>query len=39
MTRSYEQLSAEERGMIMAMKLQGSSARLISRTLRRAPST
>ncbi|MEZ2300137.1 IS30 family transposase [Variovorax sp. RCC_210] len=39
MTRSYEQLSAEERGMIMAMKLQGSSARSISRTLQRAPST
>jgi IS30 family transposase len=39
MTRRYEQLSAEERGAIMAMKLQGSSARAIARVLLRAPST
>jgi len=39
MTRRYEQLSAEERGVVMAMKLQGSSARAIARALLRAPST
>jgi IS30 family transposase len=39
MTRRYEQLGAEERGVIMAMKLQGSSARAISLALLRAPST
>lgn len=39
MTKEYEQLSAEERGAIMAMKLQGSSARAIGRLLSRAPST
>jgi transposase, IS30 family len=39
MTRRYEQLSAEERGVIMAMKLQGSSARAIALALLRAPST
>jgi IS30 family transposase len=39
MTRNYEHLSAEERGTIMAMKLQGGSARSIARALRRAPST
>ncbi len=39
MTRRYEQLGAEERGVIMAMKLQGSSARTIARALLRAPST
>lgn len=37
--RTYEQLCAEERGVIMAMKLQGSSARAIARALHRAPST
>lgn len=39
MTRSYEQLSAEERGVIMAMKLQDSSARGIAVALGRSPST
>jgi IS30 family transposase len=39
MTRTYEQLSAEERGVIMALSSQGSSARAIARTLERAPST
>lgn len=39
MTRTYEHLSAEERGVIMAMKVQGSSARAIARALERAPST
>lgn len=39
MSRTYEQLSAEERGVIMAMKLHGSSARAIAGALRRAPST
>ena len=38
MRRSYEQLSAEERGVIMAMKLQGASARAIATALSRAPS-
>jgi IS30 family transposase len=39
MTRTYEQLSAEERGVIMAMKLQECSAREIARALSRSPST
>jgi len=39
MTRTYEQLSAEERGVIMALSTQGSSARAIARTLQRAAST
>jgi len=39
MPRTYEQLSAEERGVIMALSSQGSSARVIARTLQRAPST
>ena len=39
MTRTYEQLSAEDRGVIMALSSQGSSARAIARTLERAPST
>jgi transposase, IS30 family len=39
MTRTYSQLSAEERGVIMAMKLEGRSARSIALTLERAPST
>lgn len=39
MTRNYQQLSAEERGMVMALKLQERSAREIARTLNRAPST
>ena len=39
MTRTYEQLSAEERGVIMALSMQGSSARAIAGTLQRAPST
>lgn len=39
MTRSYEQLSAEERGAIMAMKRQGCSARAIAGALGRSPST
>ena len=39
MTRTYRQLSAEERGAIMAMAHQGSSARAIAGALDRAPST
>ncbi len=39
MTRTYSQLSAEERGVIFAMKLQGSSARAIASVLQRVPST
>lgn len=39
MTRTYSQLSAEERGMIMAMKMEGHSARAIALGLERAPST
>jgi IS30 family transposase len=39
MSSGYEQLRAEERGVIMAMSLQGSSARSIGRMLNRAPST
>jgi len=39
MGNSYEQLSAEERGMIMAMKSQGSSTRAIAVALERSPST
>ena len=39
MARTYEHLSAEERGVIMAMKLQCSSTRAIGRALERSPST
>ncbi|WP_047196973.1 IS30 family transposase [Caldimonas brevitalea] len=39
MTRTYQQLGPEERGVIMAMTQQGSSARAIARALQRAPST
>lgn len=39
MERTYSQLSAEERGVIMAMKVQGCSARAIADVLQRAPST
>lgn len=39
MQRTYEHLSAEERGFIMAMKQQGESARAIAKALHRAPST
>jgi IS30 family transposase len=39
MTRTYRQLGPEERGVIMAMMQQGSSARAIAKTLQRAPST
>jgi IS30 family transposase len=39
MTSTYGHLCAEERGAIMAMKLQGSSARTIGLALGRAPST
>jgi IS30 family transposase len=35
----YDQLCAEERGVIMAMTLDGHSARAIAGTLRRSPST
>lgn len=35
----YEQLSAEERGVIMVMRLQGSSVRAVAGALERAPST
>lgn len=39
MSESYRHLSAEDRGAIMAMKMQGHSTRCIARTLERAPST
>lgn len=39
MSKGYRHLSAEERGAIMAFKLQGSSARAIGQALGRAPST
>lgn len=39
MTKTYEQLSAEERGVIMAMTEQGRSARAIAAVLLRSPST
>lgn len=39
MTSHYRHLSAEDRGAIMAMSLQRCSARLIGRTLCRAPSS
>ena len=39
MTKTYKQLSAEERGVIMAMKAQDGSARAIARVLGRSPST
>lgn len=39
MTKSYEQLSAEERGVIMGLKERGESARSIASVLRRSPST
>ncbi len=39
MGKQYEQLGAEERGVIMAMTLQGCKARAIARALHRAPST
>ena len=39
MPKHYEHLKAEERGVIMAMKLQACSAREIARTLERSPST
>jgi IS30 family transposase len=39
MGQHYEQLSAEERGVIMAMKLSHASGRAIARALRRSPST
>jgi len=39
MGTQYDHLCAEERGTIMAMTLQGHSARAIARTLKRAPST
>jgi transposase, IS30 family len=39
MTRTYQQLGPEERGVIMTMTQQGSSARAIARELQRAPST
>jgi IS30 family transposase len=39
MSKIYSHLSAEERGVIMAMKVQGCSARHIAQVLERAPST
>jgi IS30 family transposase len=39
MTRTYQQLSAEERGVVMAMKLRCCSMRSIASALGRAPST
>jgi IS30 family transposase len=39
MGRVYNHLSAEERGVIMAMLAQGASARAMARVLGRAPST
>jgi IS30 family transposase len=39
MTRTYQQLSAEERGVVMGMKLQACSMRAIASALHRSPST
>ena len=39
MTRTYRQLSAEERGTVMGMKLHNCSIRKIARVLGRSPST
>lgn len=39
MANTYQQLSAEERGVVMAMKVQGYSARSIAAVLGRSPST
>ena len=39
MTRTYQQLSAEERGVAMGMKLQACSMRAIARAPHRSPST
>lgn len=39
MQQRYVQLSAEERGVLMAMKLEHASARAVARVLGRAPST
>lgn len=39
MTRTYRQLSAEERGVVMAMKVQACSARAIAQVVGRSPST
>lgn len=39
MSHHYRHLCAEERGVVMAMKLQGSSCRAIARATARAPST
>ena len=39
MGKRYQQLSAEERGTIMAMRHQGCSLRSVAQVLRRAPST
>lgn len=39
MTKTYQQLSAEERGVVMAMKVQCCSARAIAAVLGRSPST
>ncbi len=39
MTRTYQQLNAEERGVVMAMKVQECSARAIAAVLGRSPST
>ena len=39
MGNCYEQLSAEERGTIMALRSQGSSVRAVAAVLHRAPST
>lgn len=39
MSRSDEQLSGEERGVIMAMELHGRSSRSIALILSRSPST
>lgn len=39
MTKSYRQLSAEERGVVMGMKLRNCGMREIARALQRSPST
>jgi IS30 family transposase len=39
MNTTYQQLSAEERGVVMAMKVQACSARAIAKVLGRSPST
>ena len=39
MTKTYRQLSAEERGVVMGMKTQHCSVRAIAKVTGRSPST